>query len=120
MITGTAALIAVAAVFTLAIATMVRRSATAISIVIVTVVIPYVLAVPPGAPAGFAGWLLRVTPAAAFAVQQAMPQYHQVLANYTPRPASTRWRRGPVSRCSAPGPLLALAGAGYLLKRRDA
>ena len=120
MITGTAALIAVAAVLTLAIATMVRRSATAILIVIVTVVIPYVLSVPPGIPVGVTSWLLRITPAAAFAVQQAMPQYYQVQANY-----NTQAGFYPLSPWAGFAVLcawtaIALAAAAYLLKRRDA
>jgi len=84
IIVGTAALVAVAAVLTLAIATMVRRSATAILIVIVLVVIPDVLSAPPGIPTGLTDWLLRITPAAAFALQQPAPQYYQVQANYIP------------------------------------
>ena len=35
-------------------------------------------------PAGAADWLLRVTPAAGFAVQQSHPRYPQVAAAYTP------------------------------------
>ena len=34
--------------------------------------------------AGPADWLLRITPAAAFSVQQAMPRYAQVSNVYTP------------------------------------
>ena len=82
IIVGMAALFAVAAVLTLAVATVVRRSAAAIIIVIVTLVIPFVLSAPPGIPAGLTDWLLRVTPAAAFALQQPAPQYYQVAANY--------------------------------------
>ena len=59
IIVGMAALFAVAAVFTLAVATIVRRSAAAIIIVIVTLVIPFVLSAPPGIPAGLTDWLLR-------------------------------------------------------------
>ena len=84
IIAGTAALVAVAAILTLAIATIVRRSTTAILIVIVTLVIPFVLSAPPGIPASLAEWLLRVTPAAAFALQQPMLPYHQVQASYVP------------------------------------
>ena len=69
---------------TLAIATMVRRSATAILIVIVLVVIPDLPSAPPGIPACATDWLLRITPAAAFALQQPAPQYYQVQANYIP------------------------------------
>jgi len=75
---------ALAAVLTLAIAIVVRRSATAILIVIVLVVIPDVLSAPPGIPTGLTEWLLRITPAAAFALQQPAPQYYQVQANYIP------------------------------------
>ncbi len=80
-----------AAVLTLAIATMVRRSATAILIVIVLVVIPDVLSAPPGIPAGLTDWLLRITPAAAFALQQPAPQYYQC--------GNRRWRSGSSSAC---------------------
>ena len=78
MIVGTAALVAVVAVLTLAVATMVRRSAAAVMIVIAAIVVPYFLSAIATLPAGIADWLLRVTPAAAFAVQQATPQYPQV------------------------------------------
>jgi ABC-type transport system involved in multi-copper enzyme maturation permease subunit len=120
IIAGTAALIAVAAVFTLAVATAVRRSATAILIVIVTIVIPFVLSAPPGIPAGLTDWLLRVTPAAAFALQQPSPQYYQVQANYSPSSGFfplAPWT-GFAVLCAWTA--IALAGAAYLLKRRDA
>ena len=120
MIVGTGAATAVVAVLTLAIATIVRRSATAILIVIVAVVIPYVLSVPPGLPEGITGWLMRVTPAAGFAVQQAVPQYYQVQASYT-----TSQGFFPLSPWTGFAVLcawaaLALVLAAYLLRRRDA
>ncbi|HEY6280026.1 MAG TPA: ABC transporter permease subunit [Streptosporangiaceae bacterium] len=120
IIAGTAALIAVAAVLTLAIATMVRRSATAILIVIVTIVIPFVLSAPPGIPVGVTDWLLRITPAAAFALQQPMPQYYQVQANYIPSSGFfplAPWT-GFAVLCGWTA--LALVLAAYLLRRRDA
>ena len=120
IIAGTAALVAVAAVFTLAIATMVRRSATAILIVIVTIVIPFVLSAPPGIPTGLAEWLLRITPAAAFALQQPAPQYYQVQANYIPSSGYfplAPWT-GFAVLCGWTA--LALVLAAYLLRRRDA
>ncbi len=120
IIVGTAALVAVAAVFTLAIATIVRRSATAILIVIVTMVIPFVLSAPPGIPAGVTDWLLRITPAAAFALQQPAPQYYQVQANYIPPTGYyplAPWT-GFAVLCAWTA--IALAAAAYLLKRRDA
>jgi ABC-type transport system involved in multi-copper enzyme maturation permease subunit len=120
IIGGTAALIAVAAVLTLAVATIVRRSATAILIVILTVVIPFVLSAPPGIPAGLTDWLLRITPAAAFALQQPMPQYYQVQANYTSSAGYfplAPWT-GFAVLCGWTA--LALVLAAYLLHRRDA
>jgi ABC-type transport system involved in multi-copper enzyme maturation permease subunit len=120
MIVGTAALVAVAAVFTLAIASMVRRSATAILIVIVTLVIPWVLSAPPGLPTGVIEWLLRITPAAAVALQQAVPQYYQVQANYIP--ASGFFPLAPWTGFAVlcAWTAIALASAAYLLRRRDA
>jgi len=120
IIAGTAALIAVAAILTLAIATIVRRSATAILIVIVVIVIPFVLSAPPGIPTGLTDWLLRVTPAAAFALQQPAPQYYQVQANYIPSSGYfplAPWT-GFAVLCG--WTLLALVLAAYLLRRRDA
>jgi ABC-type transport system involved in multi-copper enzyme maturation permease subunit len=120
IIVGTAALIAVAAVFALAIATIVRRSATAILIVIVTIVIPFVLSAPPGIPTSVVDWLLRITPAAAFALQQPVPQYYQVQANYIPSSGFfplAPWT-GFAVLCGWTA--LALILAAYLLRRRDA
>jgi ABC-type transport system involved in multi-copper enzyme maturation permease subunit len=120
IIVGTAALVAVAAVFTLAVATMVRRSAAAILIVIVTIVIPFVLSAPPGVPAGLTDWLMRITPAAAFALQQPTPQYYQVQANYTTGAGFyplAPWT-GFAVLCGWTA--LALVLAAWLLRRRDA
>jgi ABC-type transport system involved in multi-copper enzyme maturation permease subunit len=120
IIAGTAAVIAVAAVFALAIATIVRRSAAAILIVIVTVVIPFVLSAPPGIPTSLTDWLLRLTPAAAFAVQQPQPQFYQVQANYIPSSGFfplTPWA-GFAVLCGWTA--LALILAVYVLRRRDA
>jgi ABC-type transport system involved in multi-copper enzyme maturation permease subunit len=120
IIVGTAAVIAVAAVLTLAIAAIVRRSATAILIVIVTVVIPFVLSAPPGIPVGVVEWLLRITPAAAFAVQQPQPQYYQVQASYIPSSGFfplAPWA-GFAVLCGWTA--LALVLAAYVLRRRDA
>jgi ABC-type transport system involved in multi-copper enzyme maturation permease subunit len=84
VVVGTAALLAVAAIFALAIGTMLRRSAAAVTAAIVAIVLPYILGVASVLPLGAAEWLLRVTPAAAFAIQQSNPQYSQVGAAYTP------------------------------------
>jgi ABC-type transport system involved in multi-copper enzyme maturation permease subunit len=81
---GTAALLAVAAVLALAVGAILRRSAAAAAAVIVAIVLPYVLAVTNLLPAGVSAWLLRLTPAAAFAIQQTLPQYPQVSSAYSP------------------------------------
>jgi uncharacterized membrane protein len=76
-------MLAVAAVLAVALGWMLRRSAAAVTVGVVVIVLPYLLAMTV-LPAGAAQWLLRVTPAAAFAVQQSSPQYDQVDNIYTP------------------------------------
>jgi ABC-type transport system involved in multi-copper enzyme maturation permease subunit len=120
IIAGTGALVALSAVLTLAVATIVRRSATAILITIAAVAVPFFLALTSAVPLGVANWLLRVTPAAAFAVQQASPQYYQVQAPYMPSTGFyplLPWA-GFAVLCG--WTVLALAGAAVLLRRRDA
>ena len=86
ILAGTAALLAVAAVLALAVGTLLRRGAAAVTAVIVVIVLPYFFASPLAVlPAGAADWLLRVTPAAAFAIQQPYPAYPQVAMQYTPQ-----------------------------------
>jgi hypothetical protein len=84
LVVGTAALLAVAAVFALALGTLLRRSAGAITAVVLLLVLPYLLSTAGALPAGPSQWLLRVTPAAAFAIQQSVPAYPQVLNPYIP------------------------------------
>ena len=120
MIVGTGALVAVVAVLTLAVAAMVRRSVAAVTIVFAAIVVPYFLSAILILPTGVADWLLRVTPAAAFAVQQATPQYPQVQAYYAPVSGFyplAPWAGFAVLCAWA---LAALGGAVYLLRRRDA
>jgi hypothetical protein len=75
VVAGTAALLAAVAILSVAIGTLLRRSAGSITTVIGLVVFPLVLSMilPPGP----ASWLLKVTPAAAFGVQRTLPQYSQ-------------------------------------------
>ena len=120
MIVGTGALVAVVAVLTLGVATMVRRSVAAVTIVFAVVVVPYFLSAVATLPVGVADWLMRVTPAAAFAVQQATPRYPQVQAYYAPVSGFyplAPWAGFAVLCAWA---LAALGGAVYLLRRRDA
>ncbi len=82
VIVGTAGFLAVAAVIALALGVILRRSAGAITALVVGIALPYLFF--PGLPAGAAEWLLRVTPAAALSVQQTLPIYHQVANSYIP------------------------------------
>jgi ABC-type transport system involved in multi-copper enzyme maturation permease subunit len=82
---GTAAVLALATVLAVALGTMLRSSAGAVAAAIAVIVLPYILGTIPGIlPSGASDWLLRVTPAAAFAIQQVVPSYPQVSGNYTP------------------------------------
>ncbi len=84
VIVGTAALFAGVAIFALGVGALLRRSATTVTVVIVMIVLPYILAVASVLPADAAQWLMRLTPAAAFSVQQSLVAYPQVTASYTP------------------------------------
>lgn len=75
VVVGTAALLAVVAVLAIAVGALLRRSAGTITTVIGLVIFPLVLALT--LPHGPASWLLKVTPAAAFGLQQALPHYSQ-------------------------------------------
>ena len=121
VVAGTAALLAVAAVLALAVGTILRHSAGAVTAVIVVIVLPYFFTAPLSVlPAGPSDWLLRVTPAAAFAIQQSIPQYPQVSASYTPMNGYfplAPWA-GFAVLCGYA--VLALGLAVILLRRRDA
>jgi hypothetical protein len=121
LMAGTAALLAVAAVLALAAGTILRHSAGAITAVIGLMVVTYFFgAALPVVPAGAADWLLRVTPAAGFAIQQYVPAYPQVANPYTPQDGYF-----PLAPWAGFGVLclwaaLALCLATVLLRRRDA
>jgi hypothetical protein len=109
----------VAAVLALAIGTLVRRSAAAVATAIVLLVLPYVLGTAQVLPLPAAEWLLKLTPAAAFAIQQSIPVYPQVPGTYGP-PAYfplAPWA-GFAVLCGWAA--LALGGAHLLPRRRDA
>ncbi len=120
VVAGTAAVLAVAAVLAMAAGTMLRRSAGAIAGVIVIIVLPYFLSTASVLPAGPAQWLLRVTPAAGFAIEQTLTHYPQVSNLYTPAygyyPLAP-WAGFAVLCAYA---ALALGLALFLLRRRDA
>ncbi len=121
LITGIAALLAVTAVLALAVGTILRHAAGAITAVIALTVLTYFFSVPLAVlPAGAADWLLRVTPAAGFAIQQYVPAYSQVTNAYTPQhgyfPLAPWAGFGVLCLWAA----LALCLAAVLLRRRDA
>ena len=84
------------------------------------IVLPYILGTGGLLPVGAEQWLLRFTPAAAFAIQQSAPAYPQVTASYTPTAGYfplAPWA-GLAVLCGYAA--LALVLAFYLLRRRDA
>jgi len=78
VIVGTAAVLALAAVFAVALGAILRRSAAAITIAVVIVIVPFLLSAARIVPAGVGDWLLRLTPAAGLAIEQSIPRYPQV------------------------------------------
>jgi ABC-type transport system involved in multi-copper enzyme maturation permease subunit len=119
VILGTGAMLAVASVLALAIGTVLRRSVAAVAAVIVAIVLPYILGVTGVLPATVSEWILRVTPAAGYAIVQSVPQYPQVVGHYGP---PDYYPLGPSSGlgvlCAYAA--LALGLAAWLLRRRDA
>ena len=118
LVAGTAALLAVAAILALAIGTAARRSAAAVTIAIMVIVAPWMLSTL--LSQGAARWLLAITPAAGFAIQQAYPRYLQTSVDY-----ATDRAYGPLVPWAGfavlcAWTLAALVLALFLLRRRDA
>jgi len=118
IVAGTAVLLALAAVFALAVAVMLRRGTGAITVGIALFVGPLLVAAAVGQPAG--ALLLRVTPAAAFAVQQGVQHYPQssavCLASHGCYPLAP-WNGVAVL---AAWTVVALVASWYVVSRRDA
>jgi ABC-type transport system involved in multi-copper enzyme maturation permease subunit len=119
VILGVGAMLAVTAILAMSIGTVLRRSVVTVAAVILALVLPYILGVAGILPAGAAQWMLRVTPAAAFAVEQSVPQYHQVIGQYGPPDyfPLAPWA-GFAVLCGYAA--VGLAVAAWLLRRRDA
>jgi ABC-type transport system involved in multi-copper enzyme maturation permease subunit len=120
VVVGTAAMLAVAAAFAVALGAVLRRSAAAITIAIVTVVLPFLLTALNVFPSGVGDWLLRLTPAAGLAIEQSIPNYPQVTTVINP--AAGYYPLAPFAGLAV---LCAWAAAGlalafYVLRRRDA
>jgi ABC-type transport system involved in multi-copper enzyme maturation permease subunit len=120
VILGTGALAALAGVLALALGAALRRGAGAVTAAIVLIVLPYTLAFAAALPAGAAQWLLRITPAAGFAIQQTLPQYHQVSYLYTPSEGFYPLAPGVGLAVLGGYALVALLVAHRLLRTRDA
>ena len=116
---GMGMLLAAASVFALGMGTIVRRAAIAIAIPVVAMVLPYILATSGALPDGVSNWLLKVTPAAGFAIQQSLKVYGQVYTTYNPSSGYF-----PLAPWAGFAVLCAYAAAAYaigavLLRRRD-
>ncbi|MGH3758006.1 hypothetical protein [Actinophytocola sp.] len=72
-VVGTAALLAVVAVFSLGVATILRRSLPAVTVVLLLLLVPQIVAT--GLPVAAAVWVERLTPTAGFAIQQTIRTY---------------------------------------------
>jgi ABC-type transport system involved in multi-copper enzyme maturation permease subunit len=119
VLVGTAAMVAVAAILAVAVGAILRRSAAAVTTVIVLIVLPFLLSVAV-LPTNAADWVLRLTPAAGFAIEQSIPNYSQVSSLAGPAGGAyplTPWEGFGVLCLYA---VAALALATVLLRRRDA
>ena len=105
-VVGTAALLALVAVLSLAVATIVRHTAVAIPVVILPLLVPSIVST--GLPLSAANWLTRLTPASGFAVQQTIERYDTAIAPLVGLGVLAAYAAG------------ALGVATVLLRRRDA
>ncbi|MGH2717731.1 MAG: ABC transporter permease subunit, partial [Actinomycetota bacterium] len=120
VVVGTAAMLAVTAVLALAIGAILRRSAGAVTTAIAGTLLPMILVTSGALPSRASEWILRLLPAAGFAVQQTVIAYHQVTFSYTPLSGYFPlpfWAGFAVLCAWAVG---AMALAVSLLNRRDA
>jgi ABC-type transport system involved in multi-copper enzyme maturation permease subunit len=118
IVLGTAVILALAAVFIVAVAVMLRRSVGAITVGIALFVGPWLVAAAASQPVG--AFLLRVTPFAGTAVQQGIQHYPQssavCLASHGCYPLAP-WNGVAVL---AAWTAAALAASVYVVRRRDA
>jgi hypothetical protein len=118
IVVGTAGLLAVAAILALSAGAVLRRSAGAITAVVALLIVPVILGTI--LPQGPADWVLRLTPASAFGLQEGAPQYSQVMHTCDPYNGCfplAPWTGFAVACVWA---LAALGLAVYVLRRRDA
>jgi ABC-type transport system involved in multi-copper enzyme maturation permease subunit len=105
-VVGTAVLVALVAVLSLAVASIVRHTALAVPLVVLPLLVPSIVS--GGLPLSVENWLTRLTPAAGFAVQQTITRYDTAIAPLV--------GLGVMAAYAA----AALGVATVLLRRRDA
>jgi hypothetical protein len=84
VIVGVAAVLALCAVLAYGLGVWLRRGWAAVLIGLAVVAVPQAITSFPLLPDPVSEWLLRLTPAAGFAVQQTLVEYPQVTAHYAP------------------------------------
>lgn len=84
VVAGVAAVLALCAVLSYGLGVWLRRGWAAVVAALALVAVPYAVTSVPLLPDAVADWLLRLTPAAGFAVKQTMVEYSQVTAHYAP------------------------------------
>ncbi|MFI9583600.1 ABC transporter permease subunit [Streptomyces sp. NPDC052236] len=117
-VVGTAALLALVAVFALGVGALLRHTAAAITVVVVLVVLPLILV--SGLPLSTAQWVQRLTPVAGFAIQQTTPRYD--FTGQACLPGEGCYPQGPWWGLAVLGlyAAVALGLAVWRLRRRDA
>ena len=84
VVAGLAVVLALCAILTYGLGLWLRRGWAAILIGLSLIALPYTVATLPLLPDAVSEWLLRLTPAAALAMQQTMTEYPQVTVHYAP------------------------------------
>ncbi|MGH3239907.1 MAG: hypothetical protein ACRDNL_05970, partial [Spirillospora sp.] len=84
VVVGIAVVLALCAVLAYGAGVWLRRGWAAVLAGLSLVALPYAVAAFPLLPDAVSDWLLRLTPAGGFAVQQTMVEYPQVTAHYAP------------------------------------
>ncbi|MCX4775687.1 hypothetical protein [Streptomyces sp. NBC_01264] len=111
VVIGVSAALALTAVLALSLGTALRRRWLAVLVAVSVVVVPYAVSTVPLLSDALAQWLLRVTPAAGFAVQQTLVEHPQVTAQYAPSAGyfPLPWWAGMAVLCAYVAAAMALA-----------
>lgn len=83
IVVGAAAVLALISVLALAVGALLRHGPPAAAATAAVMILPFLTAVTAILPPSVPQWLLRVTPAAGFAIMQAIPEYPHVHADYS-------------------------------------